>query len=110
TRGTARSSSAEAGSRFACVRIRRAPASSERLEPNVNINFAAAALSERGRKLLRQVWGAALDLGGRAYDVTHAASEMTDRRAVLNAQAVDGTWAAATWLRDEYGVRSLAQP
>lgn len=76
----------------------------------MNINFAAAALSDRGRKLLPQIWEAALDLGGRAYDITNAASEMTDRRAVLNAQAVDGTWDAPTWLQDEYGVLSLSQP
>ena len=76
----------------------------------MNITFAVAALSERGRSVLPRVWASALDLGGTAYDITGAASETTDRRAVLNARGVEGTWDAPTWLRDEHGVLSLSQP
>lgn len=76
----------------------------------MNITFAVAALSDRGRELLPRIWAAALDLGGRAYDLTHAAVETTDRRALLNARGVEGTWEAPTWLQDEFGTISLSQP
>lgn len=76
----------------------------------MNINLCAAAISERGRSLLPRIWERVLGLGGESYGLANAAAEMTDRRAVLNARSVEGTWAAPTWVRDELGVLSLSQP
>ncbi|APX33093.1 hypothetical protein BH708_10635 [Brachybacterium sp. P6-10-X1] len=76
----------------------------------MNITFAAAAISDRGRRLLPQIWEEALRLGAEAYGLTNATTEVTDRRAVLNARSVEGTWNAPTWLQDEHGVLSLSQP
>lgn len=76
----------------------------------MNINLAVAAISDRGRRLLPRIWDEACRLGGEAYDITNASTEVTDRRAVLNARAVEGTWNAPTWLHDEHGVLSLSQP
>lgn len=76
----------------------------------MNINFGVAAISERGRSLLAPLWGAAMRIGGEAYDMDHAIVDRTDRRAVVNARALEETWNAPTWLEDEHGVLALSQP
>lgn len=76
----------------------------------MNINFGVAALSERGRALLTPLWDAALRIGGEAFDLEQARMEKTERRAAVNARALEETWNAPTWLEDEHGVLALSQP
>ena len=76
----------------------------------MNINFCVAAISERGRQLLPSIWESALDLGGEAFDTSNATIRRTDRRAVMNACSIEGTWSVPTWLEDQHGVISLSQP
>src|SRR5699024_11140107 len=97
-----------AGFTLVCV-APRVSTSSERYEPKVRINFAAAAVSDRGRRLLPQIWEVALDPGRWTYDIAHAASETTDRRALLNARAVVGAWDAPNDVKTASGVQCSAQ-
>lgn len=76
----------------------------------MNINFCVAALTRRGSELLPAIWDEALDLGGEAFDMSNAVIHKNDRRAVVNARAVDGTWNVPTWLEDDSGVLSFSQP
>lgn len=76
----------------------------------MNITFGAAAISARGRDLLPAVWASALSIGTEAYGLEDMALEVTDRRVLMNARAVAGTWNAPTWLEDEHGHLSLSQP
>lgn len=76
----------------------------------MNINFGVAAISERGRALLPPLWNEAMRIGGEAFDMQSARIERTERRAVVNAGALDETWNAPTWLEDEHGVLALSQP
>lgn len=76
----------------------------------MNINFCVAAISERGRRLLPSIWKSALELGGEVFDTSNANTRVTDRRAVMNASSVEGTWNVPTWLEGQHGTISLSQP
>ncbi|MFC7457054.1 hypothetical protein ACFQS2_07650 [Brachybacterium sp. GCM10030267] len=76
----------------------------------MNITVGVAALSDRGRHMLPRLWEHALDLGGEAFDMTNASTKVTERRAVVNARNVEGTWDVPTWLSDQHSVVSVSQP
>lgn len=76
----------------------------------LNITMGVAAISERGRALLAPLWDTAMRIGGEAYDLGNAAVERTERRAVVNARALEEIWNAPTWLEDQHGVLALSQP